>query len=115
MLTPGPAKKIIVYLNEDTSSGEGFLYRQVLSFLLEKGVSGATLTRPEAGFGSPHRLHGKEEQGAYRQHLPIRVELIESAEFVEAVLPRLCEIVQDGLMGAHDTTVVKIARQETSF
>ena len=115
MLTLGPAKKVVVHLNEDTSSEEGFLYQQVLSFLLQKGVAGATLTRPEAGFGSHHRLHEKEAQGAYQQHLPVRVEFIESSEFMETVLPQLCRIVRDGLIELQDTTVVKIARQETSF
>ena len=115
MLIPGPAKKLVIHLNEDASSEGGFLYRQVLSFLLEKGVAGATLTKPEAGFGSHHRLHEKEGHGAYRQHLPVRVEFIESSEFVERVLPELCRIVGDGLIELQETTIVKIARQEASF
>jgi uncharacterized protein len=115
MLTPGPAKKVVIHLNEDTSSEAGFLYQQVLSFLLKQGVAGATLTRPEAGFGSHHRLHEKEGQGAHQQHLPVRVEFIESVAFLETILPELCRIVQDGLIEAQDTTVIKIARQETSF
>lgn len=115
MLIPGPAKKLVIHLNEDTNSEGGFLYQQVLSFLLEKGVAGATLMKPEAGFGSHHRLHEKEGHGAYQQHLPVRVELIESSEFVETVLPELCRIVQDGLIELQETTIVKIVRQETSF
>jgi PII-like signaling protein len=45
MLTRGPARKVTVHLNEDTSSEQGFLYQQVLSLLLEQGVGGATLSR----------------------------------------------------------------------
>lgn len=115
MLTPGPAKKLTIHLNEDASSERGFLYQQVLSFLLEKGVAGATMIRPEAGFGSHHRLHEKEGHGAFQQHLPVRVEFIESSEFVERVLPELCRIVQDGVIELQETTIIKTARQETSF
>ena len=34
MLTLGPAKKITIYLNEDTSSSRDFLYREIFEFLL---------------------------------------------------------------------------------
>jgi uncharacterized protein len=115
MLTPGPAKKVVIHLNEDESSETGFIYQQVLRFLLEQGVSGATLLKPEAGFGSHHRLHEKEWYGGDKQHLPVRVEFVESAERVNAVLPGLCTIVQDGLIEAQDTMVIKVARQESSF
>lgn len=115
MLTRGPARKVTVHLNEDTSSEQGFLYQQVLSLLLEQGVGGATLIRPEAGFGSHRHLHEKEGHGAQQRHLPIRIEFIESPELVERLLPSLCEIVKDGLIDVHETTIVKIAKQETTF
>jgi hypothetical protein len=115
MLTRGPARKVTVHLNEDTSSEHGFLYQQVLSLLLEKGVSGATLMRPEAGFGSHHHLHERAGHGAQQRHLPIRIEFIEDPGLVEALLPFLCDIVKDGLIDVHETTIVKIAKQETTF
>jgi PII-like signaling protein len=115
MLTRGPARKVTVHLNEDTSSQQGFLYQQVLSLLLEKGVGGATVIRPEAGFGSHRHLHEKEGHGAQHRHLPIRIEFIESVDLVEALLPSLCDIVKDGLIDVHETTIVKIAKQETTF
>jgi PII-like signaling protein len=112
MLTRGPAKKVTVHLNEDTSSGEGFTYERVFAFLLSQGVSGATLTRPEQGFGSHHLLHSRTGHGAENRHLPVRIEFIESPEVVDAILPSLCELVRDGLIDAHDTTIVKLAAQE---
>lgn len=112
MLTRGPAKKVTIHLNEDTSSGEGFIYERVFSFLLSKGISGATLTRPEQGFGAHHQRHSREGHGAESRHLPVRIEFIECVETVEALLPPLCELVRDGLIDAHDTTIVKVATQE---
>lgn len=112
MLTRGTAKKVTIHLNEDTSSGEGFTYERVFAFLMDQGVSGATLTRPEQGFGAHHRRHSKAGHGAENRHLPVRIEFIEGTDAVEAILPALCEMVEDGLIEAHDTTVIKFATQE---
>ena len=57
MLAPGLAKKVTIHLNEDTSSRHDFLYNEIFSFLQERGVAGATMIRPAAGFGSHHRVH----------------------------------------------------------
>jgi uncharacterized protein len=112
MLTRGPAKKVTIYMNEDTCSGTSFTYEQVFSFLLSQGVSGATLIRPQQGFGAHHQRHSKEGHGAETRHLPVRIEFIESPEILEAILPTLCELVKDGLIDAHDTTVLKLATEE---
>jgi PII-like signaling protein len=45
------------------------------------------------------------------QHLPIRIEFIETLEKVDEVLPTLYEMVSDGLIEVQDTTVVKLARK----
>lgn len=60
LLAPGPAKKVTIHLNEDTSSQSDYLSHEILSLLLREGVAGATLLRPEAGFGSHHRIHSQE-------------------------------------------------------
>jgi hypothetical protein len=112
MLTRGPAKKVTIHLNEDTSSGEGFTYERVFAFLMDQGVSGATLTRPEQGFGAHHHRHSKAGHGAESRHLPVRIEFVDGPDAVEAILPALCEMVKDGLIEALDTTVIKFATQE---
>ena len=57
MLVPGLARKIIIHLNEDTTSRHDFLYNEILSFLKNRGVAGASMIRPVAGFGSHRRTH----------------------------------------------------------
>jgi PII-like signaling protein len=47
--------------------------------------------------------------------LPVRIEFIECSEALDAILPALCEIVKDGLIEAHDTTVIKVATQELAL
>lgn len=107
MLPHGKAQKLTVYLNEDTSSTENFAYQEVMTFLYEQEVAGATLIRPEEGFGNHHQRHE-----VIRRSFPVRIEFIESAEVVEAILPTLCEIVLDGLIEVQERLVVKAAKRE---
>jgi len=109
MLTPGPAKKVTIHLNEDTTAHDDFLYRQIFAFLFDRGVAGATLSRAHAGFGAHHQTHTAGAFGAIGEHLPVRIEFIETAEHVDALLAPLCDLVTDGLVEVHDTTVVKAA------
>ncbi len=113
MLKPGLAKKVTIHLNDDTTSDHDFLYREIVEFLLDNGVAGASMIRPSAGFGSHHRLHESERPGAKGHHLPVRIEFIESAEKLNQILPGLCRLTSDGLIEAQDTTILKtVAKAE---
>ncbi len=109
MLRPGTAKKVSIHLNEDTVATTDFLYNEIFSFLYARGVAGATLLRPQAGFGSHHRVHDAEEPGGTHDHMPVRIEFIESAEVVDEIMPELCTLVSDGLVEAQDTVIYRIA------
>jgi hypothetical protein len=110
-LKPGPAKKVIVHLNEDTSSARDFLHTEIIAFLYDRGIAGATVIRPDSGFGSHHRLHTAGAGSVEGEHLPIRIEFLETPEVVDALLPSLCDLVTDGLVETHATTVVKAAQR----
>jgi hypothetical protein len=109
LLALGPAKKVTIHLNADTSSGSDFLSKEILSLLFEHGVAGATVTRPEAGFGSHHRMHASRGGIDTDQHMPIRIEFIESEANLQTFLPALQTLLTDGVIEAHDTTILKAA------
>jgi PII-like signaling protein len=109
MLTKGPAKKVTIFINEDAPHRMTALHDALMTFLLHKGVAGATATRAFSGFGSHHALHTPRME-ATAEHLPIRIEFVESAERVEELLPTLYEMVTDGLIEVQDTTVIKLTR-----
>src|ERR1700675_1401914 len=111
MLSKGNAKKVTIYVNEDTQYHLGPLYESILTFLLHKSVSGATVTRALAGFGVHKMIHTPKME-ALSEHLPLKVEFIETAEKVDELLPTLYDMVTDGLIEVQDTTVVKIATKE---
>ena len=110
MLTKGPAKKVTIFINEDTQHHMTALHDSLMAFLMHKGVSGATATRAFAGFGSHQQLHTPQVE-ELAGDLPIRIEFIDTAEKVEEVLPTLYDMVNDGLIEVQDTHVVKLARK----
>ncbi len=110
MLTKGPAKRVTIFVNEETQHHMTALHDSIMTFLMHKGVSGATATRAYAGFGSHQLLHTPKVE-ALAQHLPIRIEFVETREKVDEILPILYEMVSDGLIEVQDTTVVKLARK----
>jgi uncharacterized protein len=111
MLSKGAAKKVVIYVNEDTRHHQGPLYEAILTFLLHKEVAGATASRSMAGFGAHHQMHTSKIE-ALAEHFPIRIEFIETPERVDSLLPTLYDMVSDGLIEVQDTTVVKAVQKD---
>ena len=112
MLTPGPAKKVTIYVGEDVHRHGEPLYLTVLNYLFGSGVSGATATKGVAGFGAHHRLHTTRVL-EMSENLPIKIEFIEAAEKLDALLPKLLDIVGEGLVEVQDTTILNAATAAT--
>jgi PII-like signaling protein len=107
MLPLGPATKVTIYLNRDTGSSNGFLHDEILQYLQENGVHGATILRPYAGFGVHGRLHKQDAADVAGLHLPVLICFIETAQKVETILRPLLNMMTDGLVEAHPTEILK--------
>jgi PII-like signaling protein len=108
MLNAGPAKKVTVYVGEDVHHHGEPLYLAVLNYLFYHGVAGATVTKGVAGFGAEHHLHTARilEMSA---NLPIKIEFVEEAAKLDRLLPKLLDMVGEGLVEIQDTTILKAA------
>jgi len=106
MLKPGPAKKVTVYVGEDVHQQNEPLYLAVLNYLFSHAVSGATVTKGVAGFGTHHHIHTARIL-EISENLPIKIEFVEMPETVDRLLPELLAIVTEGLVDVQDTTIVK--------
>lgn len=111
MLTPGPGKKVGIYVAEDQQYHGAAAYAAILDFLFFHNVSGATVTRGIAGFGADRHLYTTRVV-ELAVKLPIKVEFIETAEKVEELLPKLQEMAGTGLIEVQDTTIVKPAEKK---
>lgn len=111
MLTPGPGKKVGVYITENQQYHGTSAYAAILDFLFFHKVSGATVTRGIAGFGADHHIH-TDRLVDLANKLPVKIEFVETDGKVEELLPKLQTMVGSGLIEVQQTTIVKAA--ETS-
>jgi PII-like signaling protein len=106
MLAKGAAKKVTIYLNQDTRTLTQPLWSAILGFLRHKHVAGATLFRADAGFGTHEQFHNPQSEYIAEQS-PVRLEFIDTPQRVDELLPTLYDMVTDGLITVQDLTVVK--------
>jgi PII-like signaling protein len=111
MLAKGDAKKVTIYLNQDTRTHIEPLWSAVLGFLRHKRVAGATLIRADAGFGAHEQFHDPRSE-YLAGHAPVRIEFVETPQRVDELLPALHDMVTDGLITVQDVTVVKSCAQD---
>ena len=106
MLNAGPAKKVIIYVSQDQKYHRDSVYAAILEFLFRSKVSGAMVTRGIAGFGADHHLQ-TDRILALTENLPMKVEFVETAEKVAALLPKLQEMAGNGLIAMSEVEVIK--------
>lgn len=105
MLTSGKAVKVTLFLSDGAKHHGVPIYTSILDFLFHSGISGATVTKGVAGFGTTHRMHSAHIL-EISDHLPIKVEFIETREKVDAVLPELEKRAASGLIEVQETTII---------
>jgi PII-like signaling protein len=105
MKISGPGKQLRIFIGESDRWHHRSLADAVLEMLRSEGLAGATVTRGLAGFGAHSRIHTAHIL-RLSEDLPIVIEVIDSPERVEKVLPRLDEMVQEGLIVISDVEIL---------
>lgn len=101
----GLAKKVTIYIGESDRWGHKPLYAAILELLKQENCAGATVTRALAGFGAHSRIH-TASLVALSTDLPLVIEWVDNPDRVERVMPRLREMVVEGLITVHQVEVV---------
>jgi PII-like signaling protein len=81
------------------------LYEAIVELLRREKFSGVTVLRGVGGYGSSSVYH-TEKILRLSQDLPIVVEVVESNERIEAILPRLDEMIGGGLVTLEKVRVI---------
>lgn len=109
MLSAGKAIKVSIYLSEGATRHGVSAYSAILDYLFFSGVSGATVLKGVAGFGADHHIHSSSFV-EISDHLPLKVEFIETPKKVEQLIEKLKELAGTGLIEMQETMVVKPAQ-----
>ena len=81
------------------------LHEALVEIFRREGFSGATVLRGVAGYGGSSVYH-TDKILRLSQDLPIIVEVIETSEKIEKILPRMDEMVDGGLVTLEKVRVI---------
>lgn len=81
------------------------LHEAIVEMMRKEGFSGATVLRGVAGYGGSSIYH-TDKILRLSQDLPIVVEVVEYADRIENLLPRLDEMVEGGLITLEKVRVI---------
>ncbi len=106
MVTKGPAKKLTVYVDETDKFHGKPVYEVLLDIFFKKKIMGASVFRGVAGYGTDGVFH-TVKMLELSTSMPVKVEVVESEEMINKVLPDVYHVVERGMVEVTDTNVVK--------
>lgn len=95
-----------VHISENDRHGIRPLYEALVDLLMHEGFAGATVLRGVAGFG-PHLVYHTDKLLELAKDLPLIVEVVASRDKLEAVMPKIDEMMKGGLITFEDVQVVR--------
>ncbi len=81
------------------------LYQALIERLREKGLAGATVLRGVAGFGASSTMH-TDKVLRLSLDLPIIIEVVETEEAIQRILPDLDDMIGGGLITLERARVI---------
>jgi PII-like signaling protein len=106
MKLPEEGVLLRVFIGEaDTYKGKT-LYEQIVVRARELNLAGATVLRGIMGFGAASRIHTAKIL-RLSEDLPVVVEIVDTEDKINALLPFLDETVRDGLITLEKARVIK--------
>ena len=97
MNVPEDGYLLRIFIGESDRHGQHPLYEAIVLKARETGLAGATVVRGVMGFGKNSVIHTAKIL-RLSEDLPMVIEIVDRADKVEAFLPALDEIINDGLV-----------------
>ena len=95
-----------IFLGESDKIGHRPLYEVLVELFKKEGFAGATVLRGVAGFGA-HSVFHTDKLLRLSLDLPIIIEVVESQEKIDAVMPRIDEMMGGGMITLEKATVIR--------
>ena len=96
MLVPGEGHLLRIFIGESDKHDGVPLYEWIVRQARERGLAGATVTRGIEGFGAHSRVHTAKIL-RLSLDLPIIIEIVDTREKIEAFLPVIDDVIDEGL------------------
>jgi len=102
----GPGKRVTIYIGEADRWEHRTLYEAIVEVLRAEGCAGATVLRGVMGFGKSSRMHSANIL-RLSEDLPVVIVFVDTPERVDAVMPKLEQMITGGLVIVDDVHVQK--------
>jgi uncharacterized protein len=99
------ATRLTIYIGDSDKHGRKPLHLAIVELLHEESVSGATVLHGIEGYGSHKQIHTARILDLSGD-LPVVIVAVDRPEKIEAVLPKLDEIIGEGLVTTEEARVV---------
>ncbi|MFZ5755153.1 MAG: DUF190 domain-containing protein [Bacillota bacterium] len=108
----GQARRLRIYIGEASKFKGNLLYHAIVMKAKELGLAGATVLRGIEGFGPNTRIKTARLLDLSND-LPIIVEIVDSVEYIEKLMPFLDEAVNEGLITIEDVEIIKYTPKQS--
>jgi uncharacterized protein len=95
-----------IFIGESDHFEHRPLYEVLLELLRSEGFAGATVIKGAAGFGAHSVVHS-DKLLRFSNDLPVIIEVVDSRDRIDAVLPRLDEMLKGGLVTLEKAHVIR--------
>ncbi len=105
MKIPLEASLLRIFIGESDKADGRPLYEVIVREARARGLAGATVLRGFVGFGANSRIHSSKVL-RLSEDLPVIVEIVDEESKIEAFLPRMDELVTEGLVTLEKVRVI---------
>jgi uncharacterized protein len=100
------ALSLKIFITETDKHNGKPLYEMIVLKAKELNLAGATVLRGILGFGAHHRIH-QEKLLELSESMPLVIEIIDTKDNVEKLLPFLDDVVSQGLVTMENITTIE--------
>ena len=100
-----------IFIGEQDKCQKKPLYQAIMDMLRKEKLAGATVLRGIAGFGANSHLHSTHLL-ALSQNLPMVIECVDTKEDIDRIMPKIDEMITDGLVTLENIEVVRYAPKD---
>lgn len=112
MKLQGQAKMLRIHFSGDDKWHGRPLYEAIVERCCELDVAGATVYRGIEGYGASALIHRSHTLHLGNSDSPIMIQVIDTEEKVQKLLPVLDSMVFEGLIAMSDVEVIKYTHQD---
>ena len=106
MKLEGEGKLLRIFVGESDRWEGKPLFEAIVHRVREAGGAGATVLRGIEGFGAHSRIHTARIL-RLSEDLPIVIEIVDTAERIDALIPALDEMIEDGLVTIETVRILR--------